>query len=298
MTNSTLIQDCPLCGSDQLKPFLTVKDFSISKEDFILKSCTVCDFTFTANPPSAEHAGPYYQSDVYISHSDTKKGLVNRVYHWVRDLMLGKKKSMIESVQKGRSLLDVGTGTGYFLNYMKGQGYQTQGIEISKQARDAAIQNFGLEVNEPNHLLSGQLNQQFDVVTMWHVLEHIYSPELTMKAIHGVLKKEGHLVIAVPNKDSFDATNYEEYWAGYDVPRHLWHFTPTTMETFAKKNDFKIVKNEILPFDSFYVSMLSEQYRKTGFHFIKGMVVGFASYLAAIFNQDKASSVVYFLQKM
>jgi len=291
------LNTCPLCGGSELKKKLDVVDFSISKETFELKKCTDCDFVFTSDPPRPEDIGPYYDSEVYISHSNTKRGLVNNLYHKVRDYMFFRKFSLIDSLGTNKNLLDIGSGTGYFLNYMKGKGYSTQGIEINESARKSSIENFGLQVDAPEKLFNGELEVKFGTITLWHVLEHLCNPDEYMEAIKGRMADEGTLIIAVPNLDSFDETAFEQHWAGYDVPRHLWHFSPATLEKFAKKNGFKLMKTKMLPFDSFYVSILSGQYRNDMFHIIKGMLIGFVSYVNGLFNSRKASSVIYLLKK-
>jgi SAM-dependent methyltransferase len=291
------IDKCPLCGGSDLKKKLDVVDFSITQESFEIKQCTSCDFVFTANPPKAEDIGAYYNSEAYISHSDNKRGLVNGLYHLVRYYMFFLKYNLIESLGGNKKILDMGSGTGYFLNYMKGNGYETQGIEISDSARKNSIENFGLQVVAPEGLLKGELKEKFGTVTLWHVLEHLYNPDEYMEAIKEQLTDDGTLIIAVPNHESFDGTAFEQHWAGYDVPRHLWHFSPVTLEKFAKKNGFKLLKTKMLPFDSFYVSILSGQYRNDMFHMIKGMLIGLSSYIGGLLNTKKASSVIYVLKK-
>jgi 2-polyprenyl-3-methyl-5-hydroxy-6-metoxy-1,4-benzoquinol methylase len=211
--------------------------------------------------------------------------------------MFFRKFSLIDSLSTNKNLLDIGSGTGYFLNYMKGKGYSTQGIEINESARKSSIENFGLQVDAPEKLFNGELEAKFGTITLWHVLEHLYNPDEYMETIKGRLADEGTLIIAVPNLDSFDETAFEQHWAGYDLPRHLWHFSPATLEKFAKKNGFKLMKTKMLPFDSFYVSILSGQYRNDMFHIIKGMLIGFVSYVNGLFNSRKASSVIYLLKK-
>ena len=255
-----IYSNCPLCLSNRIISTISSKDYSISKEPFEIWQCTQCNFLFTQNIPDEESIGSYYASDEYISHSDTKRGIVNRLYHIARNIMLGKKYRLIKKLSSGKNLLDIGCGTGYFLNYMKNKGFQTQGIEINEQARNFGKQHFGLNIIHPKKLLNGEINQKFKVVTLWHVLEHLYQPGLYLQRISEILDNDGVLILALPNPESYDAKFYQKFWAGYDVPRHIWHFTPQTIDKLTSAN-YTITKLKRLPFDSFYNSLLSEKYR-------------------------------------
>lgn len=276
---------------------MPVDDHSISKEHFNLCRCNDCSFIFTQDVPTEHNAGPYYKSEDYISHSNTKKGLVNKLYHIVREHMLSKKHQLIASLEKGKTILDVGTGTGYFLNYMKQKGYETLGVEIDADARAYGQKEFGLDIRSPKELKDGQIKNKFHTISLWHVLEHLYAPETYMQHFHKILEDNGHLIIALPNADSYDALHYKSYWAAFDVPRHLWHFTPKTLEKLANDNGFKLEKMKDLPFDPFYNAMLSEQYKNNAFALISGGFVGLTSLLKGKMNVAKSSSVIYILKK-
>ncbi|MFO7844544.1 MAG: class I SAM-dependent methyltransferase [Bacteroidales bacterium] len=288
--------NCPLCNSSDIKPNIKLEDYSISKEPFEIWQCTSCNFLFTQNIPDEESIGPYYASEEYISHSDTKKGLVNRLYHIARKIMLGEKYRIIKKISSGKTLLDIGCGTGYFLNYMKDKGYQTLGVEVSDQARNFGKQHFGLNILHPEKLLNGEINQKFKVVSLWHVLEHLYQPELYLQKIAEILDADGVLILALPNPKSYDAKFYQKFWAGYDVPRHIWHFTPQTIAKLTSAH-FTITKLKRLPFDSFYNSLLSEKYRDKNFQFLRGIFIGFIAYLNSLIHVKKSSSVIYILKK-
>ncbi|MGC9373808.1 MAG: class I SAM-dependent methyltransferase [Bacteroidales bacterium] len=288
--------NCPLCQSHKIISTISLKDYSISKEPFEIWQCTQCHFLFTQNIPEEESIGSYYASEEYISHSDTKKGLVNRLYHIARKIMLEKKYRIIKRISSGKTLLDIGCGTGYFLNYMKEKGYQTQGIEVNEQARNFGKQHFGLHIIPPEKLLNGEIHEKFKVVTLWHVLEHLYQPRLYLQRISEILDKDGILLLALPNPDSFDGKFYKKFWAGYDVPRHIWHFTPQTIARLVSAN-YTITKLKRLPFDSFYNSLLSEKYRDKYFRFLRGILIGLIAYAASLINIKKSSSVIYILKK-
>jgi len=288
---------CPLCNSKNIQAALATMDYSISKEAFDIFDCMDCSFRFTQSIPSPETIGPYYNSEVYISHSDTKEGFVNRVYHTARDLMLNRKRKLVQSLTQGKRLLDVGSGTGYFLDHMKRNGYQVKGIEIDSDARQATKKKFGIEVAEPSSLLNGELKEKVEVVTMWHVLEHLHDLHGYMKSIHHQLTEDGFLLIAVPNHASYDAQYYKKLWAAYDVPRHLWHFTPKTIAQLANKNGFEVVSQKRLPLDPFYNALLSEQYKGNKLALLSGGVVGGISLLKSYLNADKSTSPIYILKK-
>lgn len=287
-------KNCPICNSEKLENFLTGKDYSHSGEVFKVVQCANCQFTFTQNPPDSSHIGPYYQSEDYVSHSDTQKGLFFKIYHAVRQHMLVKKRKMVNAHTSKGNLLDIGCGTGYFLNEMKSSNWAVQGIEQDEQAREYGAKKFKLSVHAPEYL--DQLeSQSLDAVTMWHVLEHVHDLKGYLSKIHHALKENGSLVVAVPNHESYDGKHYGKYWAAWDLPIHLWHFTPSTLEQLMTENQFKVIQHYPLPFDSFYVSILSEKYKKGSA--VKGLIVGALSYVQSLVRVKKCSSVVYILKK-
>jgi 2-polyprenyl-3-methyl-5-hydroxy-6-metoxy-1,4-benzoquinol methylase len=288
---------CPLCRKSNLRLHLSTTDYSISKEPFDLFRCGDCDFIFTQNAPDEAHIGKYYESDDYISHSDTKRGVVNRLYHVARDFMLSQKWNLLRRLSDGKKLLDLGSGSGYFLNFMKSKGYAVAGVEVSDSAVTFSKERFGLDVRSPLEFLTNYGEKNFDIVTMWHVLEHLHDSDAYLQQVHKILKTNGLLVIAVPNCSSYDATHYQKFWAGYDVPRHLWHFTPKTLRTIADRNGFKVETIKKLPLDPFYNAMLSEKYKKNPLFLPAGFLFGMLAYLTSVFNIERASSPIYILKK-
>jgi 2-polyprenyl-3-methyl-5-hydroxy-6-metoxy-1,4-benzoquinol methylase len=290
-------RNCPLCGSADIAKRLVAKDFMLTGESFEIWQCNVCSFIFSRDVPSPEEIGRYYRSQDYISHSDTKKGLMNKLYHLSRNIMLGKKYRMVNKVAKGKSLLDIGCGTGYFPAYMKQKGFKVAGVEVDPKAREFARSEFRLAVYSPEAFLHDEIEGEFDVITLWHVLEHIHDFNLYLDKMLDHLEKDGTLVIALPNCNSLDARFYKEYWAGYDVPRHLWHFTPSTMKLLAEKHNLIVKKIKRLPLDPFYNSMLSEKYKGNKIFMVSGTIIGKLAYIESLFNIKKSSSVVYFLKR-
>ncbi len=291
-------QHCPLCASKNIGLNLAIKDYSISQEAFEIYECADCSFHFTQNVPSPASITPYYKSDAYISHNQNKEGLVHKIYHYARTLMLNRKKRLIQKLTKGNRLLDVGSGIGYFLGYMYQHGYEVEGIEIDEDARRATKNNFGIEVAQPAALLNEEPTRQVDIVTMWHVLEHLHDMNAYMTSIHKKMKKEAFLLIAVPNHTSYDAQYYGKYWAAYDVPRHLWHFSPKTIARLAHQTGFEVIDQKRLPLDPFYNSFFSERHKSNKLSFIFGAIIGLISYLVSIINPSRTSSPVYILKKI
>ncbi len=292
------VQQCPVCDGKIFSLFLNCTDFFVTGEKFQIKQCNSCGFKITENIEDENNIGSYYQSENYISHSNTSKGLVNSVYHSVRKYMLGRKRRLVEKATslKTGQILDVGTGTGFFLNEMKENGWQVTGTEKSSDARDFAKKEFKLD-NLPSEKLFTLKEKSFDAITLWHVLEHIHLLNDNMEIFHRLLKEKGKLIIAVPNHESSDAKHYKEFWAAYDVPRHIWHFSPKQMKQLGEKHGFSLTSIHSMPFDSFYVAMLSEKYKKSKMALFKGIFYGKISWLNSIINPVKCSSVIYVFQK-
>lgn len=291
-------KSCPLCKSDNIEEVFKATDYLVSGQEFPLIKCSDCFFIFTNEYPPENQAANYYISGDYISHSDTSKGTINKIYHLVRGYMLKRKFSMLRRVSPAgkQSVLDIGCGTAYFPLYLNQKGWHCKGLEISDEARKFAYEKHGLTIDKPEKIVDFELGS-FDIVTMWHTLEHFYDPDNYMKNVHRLLRKNGLLVIALPNNSSYDAGYYSKYWAAWDVPRHLWHFDPHTIERYAGGHGFAPVKTFRLPFDAFYVSVLSEKHKGSGTAVIKGFFRGFISWFTALTRQSRTSSLVYIFRK-
>ena len=292
------INTCPLCGGQQLEHALTCTDHYASGETFEVVRCVHCGFLMTQNAPVEAEIGRYYETPDYISHSDTQKGLMNRVYHWVRQFMLAQKAALVKrtsKIKKG-TILDYGTGTGYFAHTMKLKGWTVKAIEKSPQARAFAQNHFGLDVY-PETTLKDLEKASFDVVTLWHVMEHLEHLNEMWETLHRILKERGVLIVAVPNPDSYDAKKYKEWWAAYDVPRHLWHFRPSVMQQFGVKHGFILEERLPMPFDAFYVSMLTEKYKGRKLSFVKGLWTGTCAWFGTLGKKERSSSMIYVFRK-
>ena len=289
---------CPVCLSSSLNNKFSCTDYLVSLKSYTIVECAECGFNFTQDHPDEEEAGRYYESEEYISHSDISEGLVNKLYRFARELMLKRKAGLIRKVtglNTGR-ILDTGSGTGYFLNVMKQQGWKAEGIEINEKARNFSRSQFGLVVHEPSQIAKLEA-ASYDCITLWHVLEHFQDPAGYLRDLSQILKPDGSLIIALPNCSSYDAQYYRETWAAWDVPRHLWHFTPGTFSRFIGNKGFRIISIRPLPLDVFYISILSEKYAGTKTPFLKGIIKGKWFWLKSVFNRGKSSSLIYILKK-
>jgi len=274
------------------KHFLTVKDNSVSKEIFELLHDENLDMLITSPKPEEDKLGKYYESDDYISHTDGKRSLFEKAYHFIKNIALKNKLSLINNLNESKgSLLDIGAGTGDFLLVAKDNGWKSIGIEPSEKARTIA-KSKGVELKSS---LSEFENHSFDVITMWHVLEHVPNLDEQIQELKRLVKPNGSIVIAVPNFKSYDANYYKEFWAAYDVPRHLWHFSKTAIEKLFAKEDLELVKILPMKFDSFYVSLLSEKYKTGKMNYLKAFSIGLKSNLKAK-NNFEFSSHIYVIK--
>jgi SAM-dependent methyltransferase len=289
-------QGCPLCSSHLIKPVFEARDHTVSGKLFSIWECSSCTARFTQDVPGEQEIGPYYLSDDYISHTETKKGSINMAYHAVRTFTLQQKKKMIctRTRKSAGNLLDIGCGTGAFLQVMKEAGWEVQGLEPDAGARDIAEKR-GVPVL-PSTALSS-LGRSYDAITMWHVLEHVHNLHGYLKSISNLLKQDGLLFVAVPNYTSGDADHYQEGWAAYDVPRHLYHFSPASVKQLMKLHGLEVEALAPMWFDSFYVAMLSEKYRCGKENILSASWQGMVSNFSAMGRTENCSSVIYIIRK-
>ena len=310
------LSNCPVCDASTFQKEFTSTDYTVTKEKFNIVSCTNCNFFFTNPRPEQSAIGKYYESEDYISHSNAKKGIINSIYQFVRSYSLSKKVNLINLLSKAENkaesksginsgsssgskkgeILDIGSGTGEFLAKAVENGWSGIGVEPNMKARAQAIANHNLNIytEEDVHTLK---KSHFDVITMWHVLEHVHSLNERVEEIFNLLKPGGISIIAVPNHLSYDAQKYKEDWAAYDVPRHLYHFDPNSIKKLFKKHNFSHVQSFPMKFDSFYVSMLSEKNIAGKNQFLTSFITGGISNLKTKNNPEKYSSVIYVFKK-
>jgi len=272
-------------------PFLKVKDYSVSGETFELLYDAEFDMLITHPQPTLEKLPSYYESKDYISHTDGKTSLFEKMYQFVKGIALKNKLKLINSQSEKGRILDIGAGVGDFLSVAKNDGWQTIGIEPSEKAKAIAIKK-GVSFVENVSQLE---NHSFDVITMWHVLEHVPDLEHQIAELKRLLKPNGTILIAVPNFNSYDANYYGKFWAAFDVPIHLWHFSKTAIEKLFAKKDFKLIQVLPMKFDSFYVSLLSEKYKTGKMNYPKAFFIGWKSNRYGNKNSE-FSSHIYILK--
>ncbi|NAS10997.1 class I SAM-dependent methyltransferase [Poritiphilus flavus] len=274
-----------------MKLYLKTKDHAFSGESFELMIREDLDILETR--PVPEDIDRYYEAEDYISHSDSRETLVDRIYQIVKKHNLRRKVRLLDSLlTEPKSLLDYGAGTGDFLLLAREASWKVSGIEPNARARENARQK-GMDLRANlNEISSGS----FDVITLWHVLEHLPDLQKAISAIKELLRDDGYLVVAVPNFKAWDARRYKEFWAAYDVPRHLWHFSRDGIEQLFSQQGMKLHQTKPMYFDAFYVSLLSERYKKSRFALLKGFWSGLRSNLSAM-RTGEYSSLIYVLQK-
>jgi 2-polyprenyl-3-methyl-5-hydroxy-6-metoxy-1,4-benzoquinol methylase len=276
-----------------LESFLSCTDFTVSQEKFTILKDTQIDFLVTSPRPRTENLMTYYESDDYISHTDANQNIFDKTYQLVKKITIKSKiKKLKKAHPNATSILDVGCGTGDFLtSCFKGE-FEVFGIEPNKQAREIALQKMNNNsVFDSFDSLKKATNCKFDIITLWHVLEHV--PDLLdyVKTLKKLLNPNGVLVIAVPNFKSYDACHYKEFWAAYDVPRHLWHFSKEAIVTLFKKVDLEITKIYPMIFDAFYVSLLSEKNNQKYFKNLRAFCIGVISNFKALFTKEYSSRI-------
>ena len=285
---------CPCCNGVDISKVLSAADHTVSNETFEIWQCNVCTARFTQNVPDKNEIEKYYKSENYISHSDTKQGFINSLYHFVRKRTLNGKRKLVEKYTKlsiGK-ILDIGAGTGAFLQVMQKSEWEVTGLEPDETARENAKKLYGLSL-QPSEELFNLKAETFDAITLWHVLEHVHELHEYIDQLKKLLKLTGCLFIAIPNYACYDEKIYKEFWAGYDVPRHLYHFSPTSITQLLLQHGLQLKEIKPMWYDSFYVSMLSEKYKTGKNNFLNACWNGYVSNWKALFNKERCSSVIY-----
>ncbi|MSP85699.1 MAG: class I SAM-dependent methyltransferase [Flavobacteriaceae bacterium] len=270
------------------KHFLAVIDYSVSKETFDLYYDQDLDMLITSPQPSPEILSSYYESNDYISHTDSKRSLFEKAYHFLKGIALKNKLNLINNCSSSKgNLLDIGAGTGDFLLSAKQNGWDSIGVEPNEKAKAMAVKK-GVEFSASTEELE---SHTFDVITMWHVLEHVPNIENQIKELKRLIKPNGTIIIAVPNFKSFDAKYYGKFWAAFDVPIHFWHFSKTAINLLFKKENINLEKVLPMKFDSFYVSLLSEKYKNGKMNFVKAIWIGLLSNWNAKWSSEYSSHI-------
>lgn len=286
------IEKSPI-SNKALVSFLKCKDHTVSRETFSICIDHDSELLVTTPRPLEERLGAYYKSDSYISHTDSKKSFIDKVYQIVRNFAIRRKVNLINSFTiSDKNILDIGTGTGDFLLACKQNGWNVTGVEPNQKAKKQSEYKTGIKVVND---ISELKNMQFDVITMWHVLEHVSDLRAYVTSLKKLLKPKGTLVVAVPNYKSHDAVYYKQFWAAYDVPRHLWHFSRLSIKKLFELEEMKVVKTLPMIFDSFYVSLLSEKYKTGNSNILKAFLIGLQSNFKARTSKEY-SSLIYIIK--
>jgi len=277
--------------------YLTCEDYTVSNKKFDLVYNPVFEMLETSPQPKADELPQYYESENYISHTDSRRSIIDRLYQVVKKYTLKKKLNLINTLGTGsKDLLDIGCGTGDFLSVCNNAGWNVVGVEPNEKAQ--ALAKKKVARNNNSEIIS-ELNQihsrQFDVITLWHVLEHVPNLEAYISTLKSILKPGGFLLVAVPNFKSYDALYYKKFWAAFDVPRHLWHFSKKSIQLLFSNQHMEVIKILPMKFDSFYVSLLSEK-NKTGIaNFFRAFCIGFLSNAKALKSKEY-SSLIYIIK--
>lgn len=294
------LSNCPLCNSETFNNKIICNDFLVSNESFVIVTCDQCSFEFTNPRPRKEYLGDFYQSVDYISHNNKITSLTDILYRIARFFALKKKLRLINKYHTPGHILDYGCGTGSFLQTCLKGGWQTTGIELDPKAREIAQLVTRSNISESLETLDDI--STFQVITLWHVLEHVSDINTLIEQLKKKLVKDGKLIVAVPNNASYDKELYKEHWAGYDVPRHLYHFDQHTMKALMKKHQLNIIETIPMKLDAYYVSLLSEQHLRSsnkqhGNKYYKSIINGYKSNIYARNNNNNYSSLIYVIQK-
>jgi 2-polyprenyl-3-methyl-5-hydroxy-6-metoxy-1,4-benzoquinol methylase len=289
------LSSCPVCGIKIFTLFLKSNDYFLTNEEFSIMICASCGMKFVNPRPDPNEIRKYYESSDYVSHGGQKNAL-NYIYKNVRKYSIKKKYKLVKEHAKSKKLLDIGCGTGEFIFFCKQMGFDVQGIEPGEKPRSFAKAKYHVDVEDETYL-DKIVIAEFDIITMWHVLEHVHKLHERMNKMREILKPGGTLIIAIPNNNSWDACYYGKFWAAYDLPRHLYHFSVETMKILANVHQFKV--DEIIPMklDAFYISFLSEKYARGKQNYFKAFINGIRSNNFARKNEKNYSSLIFILKK-
>ncbi len=293
--NSNLIPvvQCPICESNDLSLYMETKDYFYTQEDFTITKCNKCEFVFTN--PVPKNLARYYETDEYLSHNTKDGGPIASLYSLLRSINIKRKYNLVSSFCKSGKILDIGSGSGELLNYFNTNSWETTGIEPNITARSFSKKEYSLDIYDEDKLDSLQ-PEYFDVISMWHVLEHVSNLNNRLMQVKRLIKENGTLIFALPNLNSPDANKYQKYWSALDVPRHLYHFTQKTFNKLLEKHDLKLIHAEPMKLDAYYVSMLSEKYKKNRFPLLTAIIGGYLSNFKARKNNNY-SSMIFVVQK-
>jgi 2-polyprenyl-3-methyl-5-hydroxy-6-metoxy-1,4-benzoquinol methylase len=286
------VKNCINCDCQDFTSVFSLKDYFYTEETFTIQQCAQCGLRITNPRPDEKALGAYYKTENYLSHSDRNETLFDKMYHFIKKYNLNHKRKLVEKFHRSGRIMDIGCGTGSFLGQFDKRRWKRVGFEPDDEAREIAKKIQGLEVNDLS-VLNSLTDTKAEVITLWHVLEHVSTINEQLAKIKSLLTEDGILVIAVPMSNSYDANYYGKFWAAYDVPRHLYHFTKETLEQLLSKHGFNLVEKYPMRFDAFYISMLSEKYKKRSVPLLRAVLKGLISNLTATKEKGTYSSMIF-----
>ncbi len=285
---------CPICENTGFTNKIEIKDYFLSQESFSITACNHCQFHITNPKPKENTIFQYYKSDAYISHSNTSKGFISKLYKKVRNInFIIKEKIVKKHTKQNPQILDFGCGAGYFLEHLITKKYEADGLEVENET----AKQTETRLNKKIYSSIESISNKYDVITAWHVFEHLYNLNEDIKQLKSKLKDNGKIIIALPNRNSFDCYHYKQYWAAYDVPRHLYHFSEKDIVNLMQKHGFSYVEKKGMIFDSFYIGLNSEKYKKNFLWFISGIIVGLISNIYGLLSKEYSSMIYVFEKK-
>ena len=291
--------NCSICNTPlPVNPFITARDHLVSGKTFNIVRCVKCSFLLTNPRPDPDEIHQYYQSEAYISHTDKSRSFDDFLYHQVKAFMLKRKIRLLKkhTIHEQKKLLDFGCGTGGFLMAAVDAGFKAEGFEPGEVAQRVA-KGKGLTVFNHVDILFKKETNRYDIISLWHVLEHIHEFPAILHNFNTLLYDNSLLFIAVPMANSADAKYYKQHWAAYDLPRHLYHFTRKSLTSACQNAGFKLIDKQPMVFDSYYVSLLSEKHMGSRFPLFKAFCRGSISNLKAMFKNSPWSSEVFVFKK-
>jgi len=289
-----ILTNCPICEKSHFTPFLQSIDYFLTKEEFTIVACSNCGMKFVNPRPEINEMRKYYESPDYISHGGTSN-FINFLYKQIRNFSIKNKYKLVKGQATGIRLIDIGCGTGEFIFFCKKNGFDVTGIEPSEKPREFAKGKYHLDVYD-ELFLDNLVEPKFHIITLWHVLEHTHLLNERMRKIKEILEPNGTVIIAVPNSNCWDARYYGKFWAAFDLPRHLHHFTKETVNFLIQNHGFEIRQIIPMKLDSFYISILSEKYAKGKQNYFRAIRNGIRSNNFAKKNGEDYSSLIFILK--
>lgn len=235
---------CNLCGSTDAAPLIRdLPDFLLQHKDVsaTFVKCLTCGLIYQNPRPTfvemAAHYPPAYESYALEPSQKNSSWLLGQAIRYG----IGKRCRYVNRYKRSGRLLDIGCATGVFLRGMQATGeWKLYGVEINEYAARIA-QEHGFTIHVGTLKEAAFPNEFFDAITLWDVLEHLHDPSESLREAHRILKPDGIVVIRVPSASSWDAALFGRYWAGLDAPRHLYVFTPQTLQALLVANCFRAI---------------------------------------------------------